>query len=130
MAGYILVVDDDAGLCEAVACALDALGYRTRMAANGAEALEQVRVELPMLIVTDLEMPVMNGLRMLQFLRAEPLGADVPVVVLSAFGFEWEAELLGAQAYVRKPVDTALLRETIARVMLAPVDPSTTAILH
>ena len=130
MAGYILVVDDDAGLREAVAYELQALGYRTGMAANGAEALAQVRVELPMLIVTDLEMPVMNGRRMLQFLRAEPLGADVPVVVLSAFGFEWEADLMGAQAFVRKPVNATRLRETLARVMLGSAESPEAAVRH
>jgi CheY-like chemotaxis protein len=117
MAGYILVVDDDAGLREAVACDLEALGHRTRQAADGAEALEQARGELPMLVLTDLEMPVMNGRKMLQLLRREPLGGDVPVIVLSAFGFEWEAELMGAQAFVRKPVNSARLRETIAHVL-------------
>ncbi|MFM2153396.1 MAG: hypothetical protein RL199_1831 [Pseudomonadota bacterium] len=117
MAGYILVVDDDAGLREAIADELASLGHRTVQAADGAEALAQLRVELPMLIVTDLEMPLMNGRRMLQLLRREPLGAEVPVIVLSAFGFEWEAELMGAQAFVRKPVNGMKLRETLARVL-------------
>lgn len=117
MAGYILVVDDDAGLREAITDELASLGHRTVQAADGAEAMARVRAELPMLILTDLEMPLMNGRRMLQLLRREPLGAEVPVIVLSAFGFEWEAELMGAQAFVRKPVNGARLRETLAQVL-------------
>ncbi len=117
MAGYILVVDDDAGLREAIALELESLGHRTVQARDGAEALAFVRAELPMAVLTDLEMPLMNGRRMLQLLRREPLGAEVPVIVLSAFGFEWEAELMGAQAFVRKPVNATRLRETLAQVL-------------
>jgi len=41
----------------------------------------------------------------------------VPVIVLSAFGLDWEAELMGAQAFVRKPVNATRLRETLAQVL-------------
>jgi CheY-like chemotaxis protein len=130
MAGYILVVDDDAGLREALALELESLGYRTGSAANGAEALERVHAELPMLVLTDLEMPEMNGRQLLQRLRGEPLGSDVPVVVLSAFGFEWEADLMGAQAFVRKPVNSAQLRETLSNVLMASGAPTAPELRH
>ena len=54
---------------------------------------------------------------MLQLLRQQPLGSDVPVIVLSAFGYEWEAELMGAQGYIRKPVAVGQLDREIARVL-------------
>lgn len=117
MGGYVLIVDDDTDLLEALELELTDRGYAVRTARDGAEALAHVRRELPMLILTDLEMPVMNGRKMLQLLRSEPLGRHVPVIVLSAFGYEWEAELMGAQDYLRKPVSAAQLEQVMARVL-------------
>lgn len=117
MSGYILIVEDDLHLLEALSEQLTERGWQVRCVENGQQALEQVERELPMLIITDLEMPVMNGRRMLQLLRQQPLGSDVPVIVLSAFGYEWEAELMGAQGYIRKPVAIGQLDREIARVL-------------
>lgn len=117
MSGYILIVEDDRHLLEALSEQLTERGWQVRCVENGQQALEQVERELPMLIITDLEMPVMNGRRMLQVLRQQPLGSDVPVIVLSAFGYEWEAELMGAQGYIRKPVAIGQLDREIARVL-------------
>jgi len=117
MAGYILMVEDDEDVREALALEMALRGHAVRTAAHGAEALAQMGTELPRLVVTDLEMPVMNGRVMLQKLRASPLGRDVPVLVLSAFGYEWEAELMGAQGYLRKPVTAQRLAEAIDRLI-------------
>jgi CheY-like chemotaxis protein len=114
---YILIVEDDVDLLEALELELTGRGYAVRCAHNGAEALALIREALPMLILTDLEMPVMNGRKMLQLLRQEPLGVDVPVIVLSAFGYEWEAELMSAQGFIRKPVRAAQLEQEMARVL-------------
>jgi CheY-like chemotaxis protein len=117
MSGYILLVEDDQPLLEALEMELTGRGYIVRCAENGAEALALIRQELPLLILTDLAMPVMNGAKMLQLLRGEPLGRDVPVIILSAYGYEWEAELMQAQGYIRKPVRPAQLDAEIARVL-------------
>lgn len=117
MGGYILVVDDDTALADALKLQLGMHGYEVRTAANGAEALEIVRTQMPMLVLLDLAMPVMNGRKMLQIFRTLPGAAPVPVIVLSAFGFEWEAELMGAQGYIRKPVGTDQLLQEMARVL-------------
>lgn len=117
MGGYVLIVEDDTALLEALELELSGRGFEVRCAENGLEALAMIRQELPLLILTDLAMPVMNGAKMLQLLRAEPLGKDVPVIILSAYGFEWEAELMQAQGYIRKPVRAAQLEQEIARVL-------------
>jgi len=116
MGGYILVVDDDTDLLEALELELSGRGWNVRTARDGREALECIRQERPALLITDLEMPVMNGRKMLQILRDMP-GAGFPVLILSAFGFEWEAELMGASGYIRKPVSAAQLEERIAQVL-------------
>lgn len=130
MSGYILVVDDDEDLLEALELELTGRGYPVRCARHGAEALALVRAERPLLILSDLQMPVMNGRKMLQILKTEPNGADVPVIILSAFGYEWEAELMGATGYLRKPVSSAQLQEVIAGALGGPPVRARTALLN
>ncbi len=117
MRPYILIVDDDTDLLEALELELEDHGYAVKTATNGLEALERVREALPMLIIADLAMPVMNGRKMLQILRRDAEAKAVPVLILSAFGYEWEAELMGAQGYIRKPVSAAQLEREIAQVL-------------
>jgi CheY-like chemotaxis protein len=72
-------------------------------------------------------MPVMNGREMLQRMRATPDLKEVPVVIISGFGFEWEAELMGAQGYIGKPFEPEELQKTIANLLrpkLVAVRPS------
>jgi CheY-like chemotaxis protein len=114
---YILVVDDDADFREGLRAALEMKGYQVEEAANGKEALEQIEKKPPLLVLLDLQMPVMNGRELLQKLRAAPDTKDVPVVIISGFGFEWEAELMGAQGYVGKPFEPEELERTIAALL-------------
>jgi two-component system, response regulator, stage 0 sporulation protein F len=59
----------------------------------------------------------MNGREMLQRMRAQPELLDLPVVIISGFGFEWEAELMGAQGYIGKPFEQQELEHTIANLL-------------
>ena len=114
---YILVVDDDADFREGLRAALEMKGYQVEEAGNGKEALERIEKKPPLLVLLDLQMPVMNGRELLQKLRAAPETRDVPVVIISGFGFEWEAELMGAQGYVGKPFEPEELEGTIAALL-------------
>jgi CheY-like chemotaxis protein len=114
---YILVVDDDSDFREGLRAALEMKGYQVEEAANGKDALEQIQKKPPLLVLLDLQMPVMNGRELLQKLRAEADTKDVPVVIISGFGFEWEAELMGAQGYVGKPFEPEELERTIAALL-------------
>ena len=114
---YILVVDDDSDFREGLRAALEMKGYQVEEAGNGKEALEQIERKPPLLVLLDLQMPVMNGRELLQKLRATADTKDVPVVIISGFGFEWEAELMGAQGYVGKPFEPEELERTIAALL-------------
>src|SRR5256885_11059026 len=114
---YILVVDDDADFRSGLRVALEMKGYQVDEAANGEEALAKLAEKPPLLVLLDLQMPVMNGREMLQRMRATPELKDVPVVIISGFGFEWAAELLGAQAYIGKPFESQELEATIASLL-------------
>ncbi|RYY06257.1 MAG: response regulator, partial [Alphaproteobacteria bacterium] len=82
--GDVLVVDDDADMRHRLRTALERNGWSVREAGDGREALEQVGLGVPRLVLLDLTMPVMDGFSFLDRLRRLPGCADVPVVVLSA----------------------------------------------
>ena len=114
---YILVVDDDADFRTGLRIALEMKGYQVDEAAHGEEALVKLLEKPPLLVLLDLQMPVMNGREMLQRMRATTELKDVPVVIISGFGFEWEAELMGAQGYIGKPFEPEELQKTIANLL-------------
>ncbi len=114
---YILVVDDDADFRSGLRMALEIKGYQVEEAANGEEALAKLMERPPLLVLLDLQMPVMNGREMLQRMRATQELKEVPVVIISGFGFEWEAELMGAQGYIGKPFEAQELERTIANLL-------------
>ena len=82
--GDVLVVDDDPDMRDRLRAVLERNGWAVREAANGCEALDQVKHGVPRLVLLDLTMPVMDGFSFLDRLRVLPGCAEVPVVVLSA----------------------------------------------
>ncbi|MFL5318554.1 MAG: response regulator [Myxococcaceae bacterium] len=117
---HILVVDDDESHRTLICDFLEEMGYRTRQAKNGREALDHLELEMPIAVLLDLRMPVMSGWGLLDALKKMPRARGLPIVIISAYGFEWEAELVGASGYVSKPVDLDKLRETIQRTVGSP----------
>jgi len=114
---YILVVDDDRDFRDGLRLALEMKGYQVEEAGNGKEAFDQIQAKPPLLVLLDLQMPVMNGRELLQKLRSVPETKEIPVVIISGFGFEWEAELMGAQGYIGKPFEPEELERTIAALL-------------
>ena len=124
----ILLVEDDPGdvLITREAFAEHKLRNRLSVLADGVEALAYLRGEgryvdraLPDLILLDLNLPRMDGRRLLEILRADPTLARIPVVVLTASPAEEDflrGFRLGVDAYVDKPVDFARLVEVVQRI--------------
>ncbi|MCK8501130.1 ATP-binding protein [Myxococcus fulvus] len=111
----VLVVDDNVDMRDYVQRLLGGR-YAVETAANGHEALEQVRARRPDLVLSDVMMPGMDGFGLLRALRASPVTADLPVILLSArVGEEATVEGLeaGANDYLVKPFSA---RELLARV--------------
>ncbi|GIN20372.1 MAG TPA: DNA-binding response regulator [Bacillus bacterium] len=99
----ILVVDDDPHILELVNIQLTRSGYRVRKAANGYEALEFLKDEIPDLAVVDVMMPGIDGYTLTKKLRAEE---DIPVLLLTAKGELEDKEkgfLAGSDDYLVKP---------------------------
>ena len=111
----VLVVDDNADLREYMS-ALLAPFYRVVTAADGREALERARTQAPDIILSDVMMPHMTGLELVQALRADPSTVAIPIILLSArAGEEATVEGLdsGSDDYLTKPFTA---QELLARV--------------
>lgn len=90
--GKVLVADDEIHIIHVVAIKLRNNGYEVITAQDGAEAYELACEHKPDIIVSDLQMPIMNGFEFIEKLRANELMADVPVIMLTARSFEIEDE--------------------------------------
>jgi CheY-like chemotaxis protein len=109
----VLVVDDDADICQFISEALTAEGYRTAVAPDGQSALESVADVQPDLILLDVQMPKLDGWHVLQQLRAQA-GPHQPIVVMTG-RYEGQERALGsgAQGYLAKPFDLDDLLECV-----------------
>jgi CheY-like chemotaxis protein len=79
-----LVIDDSMLIRHAVCRYLEDEGLQVESATNGAEALEMLQNLRPDLIITDLQMPKMDGYQLIRKLRSEPLTCNIPIVILAA----------------------------------------------
>lgn len=101
----VLIIDDDVDILAALAMTLQSEGHTVRSAGNGREALDALQAGFrPDVIVLDLMMPVMNGLELLEVLRADGRWSNVPVVVVSA-NRGYSHEDLGVVRMLRKPFE-------------------------
>jgi CheY-like chemotaxis protein len=117
---YILVVDDDDDFRETLSEVLAEAGYPVQQAENGEVALGRIAEEAPGIVLLDLKMPVLDGWGVVERMRKDPKSSHIPILILSAYGFEWESELLGAQGYVPKSVG---MEEILDRVRQAAGPP-------
>jgi CheY-like chemotaxis protein len=117
---YILVVDDDDDFREALAEILTSAGYPAEQAENGEVALRRIGEEAPGVVLLDLKMPVLDGWGVVERMRKDPRTAHIPILILSAYGFEWESELLGAQGFIPKSVGMEEILDKVRRVAGPP----------
>ncbi|SJZ38271.1 Response regulator receiver domain-containing protein [Trichlorobacter thiogenes] len=117
----ILVVDDEENTRIALTRLLSREGYEVNTAANGLEALSSLRNNPAELIITDLNMPEMNGLTFLRELNREYPTSNV--IMITAFG-EVESYLealnLGAFEYLNKPLRLEELRKVMGKMFPPP----------
>ena len=113
----ILVVDDDADIAHGTARLLEKAGYVIAMAADGVEALAMLATFQPQLVLSDRDMPAMDGVELCRRIKSDPARADVFVVLISGMytQSDEQAEGLdaGADGYIPRPIAN---RELLARV--------------
>jgi CheY-like chemotaxis protein len=112
---YILVVDDDQDILEAVAAVLEGAGYRALTAANGAEALLRLQKAAPCVVLLDLMMPIMNAWEFVAAKQRDPALAPIPIVVMTGFRRIANIDELGAAQILEKPIPLETLIATVTR---------------
>ncbi len=108
----VLVVDDSITVRRVTQRLLTREGFRVALAADGFQALDRLREEMPAVVLCDIEMPRMDGFELVRLLRAEPRWADLPVVMITsrtADKHRDHARSLGVDHYLGKPYDEAEL---------------------
>ena len=116
----IMVIDDDVKSLELMAAILVPRGYEVITTNNPLQAVALITVEKPDIVLLDVMMPVLDGYSVLSEIKKTKQISNIPVVMLTALGFELNKELaqnLGAAGYITKPVELAELMQTVSRVL-------------
>jgi len=114
-----LIVEDHPTMREAMRLVLEGEGFAIEEAADGDAALAAIQGSPPDLLFLDLNIPGTSGTGVLEAVRADPVCADVRVIVVTAAGEESRAEALrlGADEYFTKPFSPTALLQTVERVL-------------
>jgi CheY-like chemotaxis protein len=116
----ILVVDDDPVSLELMEAILLPNGYSVVTASDGRQGLEKAVSQQPDIILLDIMMPGMDGYSTLTKIKETRAVSNIPVIMLTAVGFELNKELatrLGASGYITKPVDLQELLKTLSKIL-------------
>ncbi|NUU02891.1 response regulator [Herbaspirillum robiniae] len=120
MSKTILAVDDSGSLRQMVVFSLKAAGYSVTEAVDGVDALEKAKVQTFDLVLTDQNMPRMDGLTLIRSLRELTSYARVPILMLTTeFSDEMKAKgkAAGANGWLVKPFDPQRLTEVVKKVI-------------
>jgi two-component system chemotaxis response regulator CheY len=120
MAKTILAVDDSSSLRQMVAFSLKAAGYLVVEAVDGVDGHEKAKAQTVDLVLTDQNMPKMDGLTLIQNLRQMPTYAKVPILMLtteSSDEMKSKGRAAGANGWLVKPFDPQRLIEVVKKVI-------------
>ncbi len=119
----VLVVDDSAAIRKILQRMLRQTGmgiHKILEAGNGREALKVLKTQKVGLILTDINMPEMDGIQLLAVIKATPAWRDIPVLLIASEGGETrvgEAARLGSAGFVRKPFNADQIKETLLGIL-------------
>ncbi|ACB26772.1 response regulator [Methylobacterium radiotolerans] len=118
----VLAVDDSPSIRQMIKVVLGPAGHTVIEAGDGAEGLAKARSESVNLVITDLNMPVMNGLEMIKQLRTLPSFTGVPILFLSTEsdeGIKQQAKAAGATGWITKPFKPEQLLAVVGKLVRA-----------
>lgn len=119
MSKTILTIDDSASIRQMVGLTLTAAGYTVLEAVDGADGYAKATANAVDAVITDLNMPVMNGIEFLRKYRAHPAGKGVPVVLLTTESddeLKRQAREAGATGWIVKPFKQDQLLAVVKKV--------------
>lgn len=112
----VLIVDDEQDFTTATKLALENAGMEALVAENGLRAIEEIEIFQPDVVILDIYMPVMDGVKVCKFIRVEKQNATLPIVAITAYGDETKKEEVlaaGANLYLTKPIDPVELLDHV-----------------
>src|SRR5512147_3225799 len=119
--GYVLIVEDVPDILRLLAETLKFKGYRAITARNGQEALEAVQREHPMLVMTDIMMPKLDGFGLVHRLRINPETRNIPVIFITATFISPEDKAfaldIGVTRFLQKPLDMDVFLHTLDHLL-------------
>jgi len=116
----ILIIEDDADIRELILESLTDQNYEIIMAASGQNGLDKAQKYLPDAIVSDIDLPGLNGYEVFKALRQNPVTVMIPFIFLTSLNSETErayAIKLGVDDYLNKPCSIKELKEAIAKAL-------------
>ena len=122
MTKTILIVDDSASLRQVVNIALSSAGYEVIEACDGVDALSKLDGRKVHLIISDVNMPNMNGIELVRQVKARPEYKFTPIIMLtteSQADMKAQGQAAGARAWVVKPFQPAQMLAAVAKLMPA-----------
>ena len=122
MTGYkVLVVEDSPTMRQLIVFALKRIrGFKIVEANDGVDGLKKLSAERFDLILTDINMPIMDGLKLVSMVRNDPSYKETPIIVITTEGATEDREralALGANEYITKPIQTMKILETVKKLM-------------
>ncbi len=122
MSGYkVLVVEDSPTMRQLIVFALKRIrGFQIVEANDGVDGLKKLSAEKFDLILTDINMPIMDGLKLVSMVRNDPNYKTTPIIVITTEGATEDREralALGANEYITKPIQTMKILETVKKLM-------------
>ena len=118
----VLSVDDSPSICQMIKLVLAPVGHNVVAAGDGAQGLAKAKAQAFDLVITDLNMPTMNGMELIRALRKQPTLTGLPIVFLtteSNDALKQEAKSAGATGWITKPFKPEQLLAVVAKLVRA-----------
>ena len=116
-----LVVEDSPTMRQLITFALKRIpGSKVVEANDGIDALKKLSTQKFDIILTDINMPIMDGLKLVSMVRNDPVHKAIPIIIITTEGAEEDRErglALGANAYISKPIQSSHLIKTISELL-------------
>ena len=122
----ILVVDDNPSNTKLMTFVLASHGWDVRSAADATEAMDAIADFSPVLILMDIQLPLVDGLQLTRRLKRDPATRDIVIVAVTAYamkGDEQRALDAGCDGYITKPINTRTLPDRVAELLSASRGP-------
>lgn len=115
----ILVIEDSADFRDALSLMFEMEGFETRSAGDGQEGFAVAQTEHPDLIVTDIEMPNLDGIEMIKLIRQKATDKTVPIIAVTAYQGYMQSQALeaGANCTLSKPIQFDLLYDMTTELL-------------